>query len=188
MIDLYMWDKLKNENLNLHIERGVLRGRLTELTNQLACKIAERKSADDEMIAHLELELQRIKSIPPKEVEVIKEVIKIEKVPVEVIKEVIKIEKVPVEVIKEVIKIEKVPVEVIKEVVKIRNVPVEVIKEVVKIRNVPVEVIKEVVKIRNVSFKDPTEVEELAVLTRKHEALKSRFDEIAIRVSDVNNK
>ena len=146
MIDLYMWDKLKNENLNLHIERGALRGRLTELTNQLACKIAERKSADDEMIAHLELELQRIKSIPPKEVEVIKEVIKIEKV------------------------------------------PVEVIKEVVKIRNVPVEVIKEVIKIRNVSFKDPKEVEELAALTRKHEALKSRFDEIAIRVSDVNNK
>jgi len=117
MIDLYMWDKLKNENLNLHIERGVLRGRLTELTNQ---------------IAHLESELQRIKSIFPKEVEVIKEVIKIEKV--------------------------------------------------------PVEVIKEVVKIRNVSFKDPTEVEELAALTRKHKALKSRFDEIAIRVSDVNNK
>ena len=146
MIDLYMWDKLKNENLNLHIERGALRGRLTELTNQLACKIAERKSADDEMIAHLESELQRIKSIPPKEVEVIKEVIKIEKV------------------------------------------PVEVIKEVVKIRNVPVEVIKEVIKIRNVSFKDPKEVEELAALTRKHEALKSRFDEIAIRVSDVNNK
>jgi len=146
MIDLYMWDKLKNENLNLYIERGVLRGKLTELTNQLACKIAERKSADDEMIAHLELELQRIKSIPPKEVEVIKEVIKIEKV------------------------------------------PVEVIKEVVKIRNVPVEVIKEVIKIRNVSFKDPKEVEELAALTRKHEALKSRFDEIAIRVSDVNNK
>jgi hypothetical protein len=146
MIDLYMWDKLKNENLNLYIERGVLRGRLTELTNQLACKIAERKSADDEMIAHLELELQRIKSIPPKEVEVIKEVIKIEKV------------------------------------------PVEVIKEVIKIRNVPVEVIKEVVKIRNVSFKDPKEVEELAALTRKHEALKSRFDEIAIRVSDANNK
>ena len=146
MIDLYMWDKLKNENLNLHIERGVLRGRLTELTNQLACKIVERRSADDEMIAHLESELQRIKSIFPKEVEVIKEVIKIEKVPVEVIKEVIKIEK------------------------------------------VPVEVIKEVVKIRNVSFKDPTEVEELAALTRKHKALKSRFDEIAIRVSDVNNK
>ena len=132
MIDLYMWDKLKNENLNLHIERGVLRGRLTELTNQLACKIVERRSADDEMIAHLESELQRIKSIFPKEVEVIKEVIKIEKV--------------------------------------------------------PVEVIKEVVKIRNVSFKDPTEVEELAALTRKHKALKSRFDEIAIRVSDVNNK
>ena len=132
MIDLYMWDKLKNENLNLHIERGALRGRLTELTNQLACKIAERKSADDEMIAHLESELQRIKSIPPKEVEVIKEVIKIEKV--------------------------------------------------------PVEIIKEVIKIKNVSFKDPKEVEKLAVLTRKHEALKSRFDEIAIRVSDVNNK
>ena len=174
MIDLYMWDKLKNENLNLYIERGVLRGKLTELTNQLACKIAERKSADDEIIAHLELELQRIKSIPPKEVEVIKEVIKIRNV--------------PVEVIKEVIKIEKVPVEVIKEVIKIRNVPVEVIKEVVKIRNVPVEVIKEVIKIRNVSFKDPKEVEELAVLTRKHEALKSRFDEIALRVSNVNNK
>ena len=146
MIDLYMWDKLKNENLNLYIERGVLLGKLTELTNQLACKIAERKSADDEIIAHLELELQRIKSIPPKEVEVIKEVIKIEKVPVEVIKEVIKIEK------------------------------------------VPVEVIKEVVKIKNVSFKDPADVKKLAVLTRKHEALKSRFDEIAIRVSDVNNK
>ena len=159
MIDLYMWDKLKNENLNLYIERGVLRGRLTELTNQLACKITEHRSAD-EMIAHLELELQRIKSIPPKEVEVIKEVIKIEKVPVEVIKEVIKIEK----------------------------VPVEVIKEVVKIKNVPVEVIKEVIKIKNVAFKDPADVKKLAVLTRKHEALKSRFDEIAIRVSDVNNK
>ena len=174
MIDLYMWDKLKNENLNLYIERGVLRGKLTELTNQLACKIAERKSADDEIIAHLELELQRIKSIPPKEVEVIKEVIKIKNVPVEVIKEVVKIKNVPVEVIKEVIKIEK--------------VPVEVIKEVIKIRNVPVEVIKEVVKIKNVSFKDPKEVEKLAVLTRKHEALKFRFDEIVIRVSDVNNK
>ena len=145
MIDLYMWDKLKNENLNLYIERGVLRGRLTELTNQLACKITEHRSAD-EMIAHLELELQRIKSIPPKEVEVIKEVIKIEKV------------------------------------------PVEVIKEVVKIKNVPVEVIKEVIKIKNVAFKDPADVKKLAVLTRKHEALKSRFDEIAIRVSDVNNK
>jgi hypothetical protein len=174
MIDLYMWDKLKNENLNLYIERGVLRGKLTELTNQLACKIVGRKSADDEMIAHLELELQRIKSIPPKEVEVIKEVIKIEKV--------------PVEVIKEVVKIKNVPVEVIKEVIKIRNVPVEVIKEVVKIRNVPVEVIKEVVKIKNVPFKDPADVKKLAVLTRKHEALKSRFDEIAIRISDVNNK
>ena len=146
MIDLYMWDKLKNENLNLYIERGVLRGKLTELTNQLACKIAERKSADDEIIAHLELELQRIKSIPPKEVEVIKEVIKIEKV------------------------------------------PVEVIKEVIKIRNVPVEVIKKVLKIRNVPFKDPADVKKLAVLTRKHEALKSRFDEIALRVSNVNNK
>jgi hypothetical protein len=168
-----MWDKLKNENLNLYIERGVLRGRLTELTNQLACEIAERSSAG-EMIAHLELELKRIKSIPPKEVEVIKEVIKIRNVPVEVIKEVIKIEKVPVEVIKEVVKIEK--------------VPVEVIKEVIKIEKVPVEVIKEVVKIRNVSFKDPKEVEKLAVLTRKHEALKSRFDEIVIRISDVNNK
>ena len=44
------------------------------------------------------------------------------------------------------------------------------------------------VKIRNVSFKDPKEVEELAALTRKHEALKSRFDEIVLRVTDVNNK
>jgi len=174
MIDLYMWDKLKNENLNLYIERGILRGKLTELTNQLSCKIEERRSADEDMIAHLELELQRIKSIPPKEVEVIKEVIKIKNVPVEVIKEVIKIEKVPVEVIKEVIKIEK--------------VPVEVIKEVIKIKNVPVEVIKEVIKIRNVSFKDPADAKKLAALTRKHEALKSRFDEIVIRISDVNNK
>ena len=72
--------------------------------------------------------------------------------------------------------------------IKIEKVPVEVIKEVIKIEKVPVEVIKEVIKIRNVSFKDPTEAEALAVLTRKHEALKSRFDEIAIRVADVNNK
>ena len=132
MIDLYMWDKLKNENLNLYMERGVLRGKLSELTDKLACKIVERRSADDQIIAHLKLELQRIKLIPPKEV--------------------------------------------------------EVIKEVIKIRNVPVEVIKEVIKIRNVPVKDPSEVNELAVLTRKHEALKSRFDEIVQRVADVNNK